>query len=76
MQCKLKYASKNDKSFKTIMLRANQACTGGNENAIRATWATEQERETASRRPLLERSPHHRFIRLRVTPHKHYKLTL
>lgn len=51
---------KNHKSFKPIMLRANQACTGCNENAIRPTWATEQERETASRRPLLEHSPHHR----------------
>lgn len=57
------------------------------ENAIRASWAAEVKGETASRRPLLELSPHRRPYEsgpsagmsssaARVTSHKHYKLTL
>lgn len=77
MQCKLKYASKN-KSFKTIMHQ-------GNENAIRAsraagTWDLLTPPPTGaltSSQALWERRKRwNELIRLRVTPHKHYKLTL
>lgn len=62
------------KSFKTIMLSSNQACTEAmktqKKQQIRASVGLKDERETVCR-PLLEHSPQYRPFRLHPPAHTH-----